>query len=490
MAETVMKRTRVARLMGLLVIVLVTGTVVQTLLKLNRNPLSGVPVGTVLTTQNFPSGGGEGHQMQPDTRAGRVYLSYWVVPNPKDDPYTGYLQIAMLDARTGRTVRILQSSAHFLDDSSLEDMWLSPTTGRAFIEDTGPNSPLRVRVLDGRTGNLLATTSLGQSYSGGTNYVNDQCSCFAEVDGAVFLEQAVSNNSAPAVLRIFDAGTGRLVGTRRLRLNVDLTDTVVADAPRDRVIVVQGAQNSAYLTHGQSLSPIIEIIDAHTGTLVHTLQPYPAPSPYVYLAEDPVTGTVLTYDGFSRRVQSLDVQTGRLTPLATIPSTNPNSLDTVLLDHGADHAFAVQEGGYDGCCDSRKGALTMFDMRTGTILRSWQLGTHPSYATIAPQAHRLFVMVGTDMLCIDTRTGSVVRTVPLGSDIQDMQVDQSGRYVYVLGSDTLVTLDATTGRPVRVVHLSTTFGGDLSENLMTLVDSTHLVFVTAGDTLNVVKEMS
>jgi YVTN family beta-propeller protein len=238
----------------------------------------------------------------------------------------------------------------------------------------------------------------------------------------------------------------------------------------------------------------VSVLDTRTGALLRTVQvgEHPWPIAVDVRQNTVVVGSLGPTDAAlvptgNGSVSLLDAGTGAL--LATAATGIYPSAAAVNAQAG--RAFIANAG---------SNTVTVLDTHRGRVLQTITLGPHPATAAVSPSAGHLFVgllgrtsgllnPIGTgtvDML--DARTGRVVRSLNLDTHPGPVVVDDRSRRAFVLNSmeGTVSVLDAATGSRLGDIPLGPYWPASARANvgLGLVLDSTtgHAFVSTASGT--------
>jgi len=378
--------------------------------------------------------------------------------------------VSMLDARTGQLVHVTRGVGRYargllVDDASHH---LFVIMGGVF-PNGGASEPLRVLILDTRTGVTQRTVDLGPGALQGT-WVAGRLGQLA-----VALTPGVgASATGPGVIHILDTKTGATVHT----LPYPRGDTEFATH-----------QATATLCVVNTTSSTVRLYDTHTWQLkatVHLEQPWASVTGIV---ADEAHGTVAMVTGKQTSITFVRAATGAV--VRTLQLKNASPIVNLVVDDQTGHLFAISVGTatkQESVTDQsvtivggQDGVVTTVDRATGTVLRSQPLGWVAWRAAVDARTQHLFVVsygrVGTRtgrvtitstlVNMLDTRTGALIRatTIPFAPDPEshDLVVDaQAGRAYFTSVpylwqgkevDNTVMLLDTRTGAVVRTVVL-------------------------------------
>ena len=330
-------------------------------------------------------------------------------------------------------------------------------TNHVFVASSlgGPGS---VYMLNAYNGNILHKTSVGQFAL---------ALAVDSLTGRVF----VANQGSHSV-SVLDARTGVLLRTVNLR--GDPTVVTVA-APEGRVFLANGHDGA------------ISILDARNGRLLHTVYATGGAGP---LAITPValTGQVLVANTADSSVDARDARRGSLVRTIQV-GYQPYA---IAVDPSAGRAFV----------SNQDDSLSVLDIYTGRTVRALELDGLPTRLAVDEHSHHIFV----DILAntkgaigmYDTRTGTLLHTaIVTSSPVATPAVDAKTGHVLVLlasppnksgqtatGPGAIVALDGATGVVRRHVTIGNVSGdGGPAYNLLAVDEHTQRAFASTGNTV-------
>lgn len=288
-------------------------------------------------------------------------------------------------------------------------------TGRVFIANAGIDGSERtVSVLDSRTGRLIQTVSVGQG---------PQSVAVNERTGRLFVANAGSydgsgfHNGSIAVL---DTRNDRMLRRMPIPGNPSL---VTIDALTGRALV------TAYNSPAPGATIVYEL-DGSSGRLVRATTRY-----RTLLASDRKTGRTFVAKG--KDIVMRDDRNGgmaRTILRGADPLSEPGS---AVVDERTGRLFVA---------DYTRGRVSVIDTRSGALLSTAIVGSHPLRLSVDPQTARVFVVnqgstspadrpTGAgSVTMLDARTGAVLRTVILDIDAVAMALDERRGLVLVTTS--------------------------------------------------------
>ena len=368
----------------------------------------------------------------------------------------GGVEVAVLNARTGRVVRVRSlGRSHLIPWQEGTPAAVDPGTGRVFLptatgKPAGDGDPATglclVRVLDGRTGAQLRTIPAGYAPVGVTLAARARRLFLADGPRTDALGRIV----APAGLRVIDVATGRLV-------RPPLPDEGLPLAVDDRI-------NRMFVGSSTGL----DMLDAATGRVLARVPLGQAPdggtAAATGLAVDERAGRVVVALSGSLGLTDgvvLDARTGRIVarapsvgsgPLAADPSTGRSmSVDYPLSSTGGPvtvSAFVTRDG--------RLVRMVTLDRLTSPgVVAAVAIDTPSGRALIArEQVIGVIARPFTPTLItvIDLHSGRPVRGFALDDQppgsmfgAPSIAIDERGRRAFVTnyGADTVTVLDLT-----------------------------------------------
>ena len=268
-----------------------------------------------------------------------------------------------------------------------------------------------------------------------------------------------------------DARTGRafitgdraavsVVATRSGRI---LTTTLLDEVPSAPVVDERDGRiyvtifNDPLATSNGGNSGSVDVLDARTGALLHTVQLGGQPSGQpgaLAVDEQSARVFVLSFNDVrvgGNSVTVLEGKSGRV--LRTIRlMLGPQSL---AIDEHTNRVF-VQSNGDAG--PNASGSLSLLDATSGRLLRTVTLGPLLGAPAVDALTGRAFVVEngphGGQVRMLDATSGRILRTtrVPIGAGIVAFTLDTQTRRIYVSSTGGPVCmLDAATGRLLRTL---------------------------------------
>jgi len=342
---------------------------------------------------------------------------------------TGQGRLSVLDATTGRIVRTIPlGNVNYrvqpeINTLATTAMAVDERTNRVFvvanIGQTDPNAtpfspppkPGRVDVLDGATGRVVRTVTVGVSPQG---LAVDTPTRHVFVSNRGF---GAASSSQPGTVSVLDAMTGAVLRT----VAVDpLGSTLTVDARRRRV----------YLPGG-------DVLDATTGARVRF--PFPGGCSAVDArAGRLVVSTEDTQTHEANLLRVLDASTGRVVHQESVlsPRSCPLAVDEATSRAGVFNSPTPQ---------SVDASLTVLNTRSGRTVKTVDLtGALAAGGAVDERGNRFLVAASGGVRVLDATTGMLLRTVVTGSGIPLVAVDERTRRVFVLNTadHTLSVFDA------------------------------------------------
>lgn len=319
-----------------------------------------------------------------------------LVSRPVDGPIVRTVALAVpprdvvVDGRTGLAF-IINGNANFGFSSA-------PRNGVPFGPGGGaPFGPGRnVSVLDLRTGAILRTVQVGpdprqiavDERSGRVFVTNDDDATVSVLDagsgaglGAINVgarphalsvdpraHHAFVLNTEAGSISVLDTSSGKVLHTFTLSENASL-DAAPVVATADRVVLGDGSA--------------VQVLDAHSGVLLHTIQVSQVVN---HLALDARTGLIFVTG--DQGVSVVNPRSGRVQTLNV-----GGSPSAVAVDARRGRAFVLQPGAVSGTgTTTAPGTLTVLDARTGTALKTINVGVSPNALAVDEQTGRVVVV--------------------------------------------------------------------------------------------------
>lgn len=292
--------------------------------------------------------------------------------------------------------------------------------GRAFVATAGVNGDSHtISVLDTLRGTLLRTVNVG---SGPWSVAVDQQTGRLFVANGGYYDRHGLHGAGIAVL-----DTRSLAVLRRIPVNGS-TGTVMIDPLRGVAVVPVYSAASGATT--------IYELDARSGRVARTTTRYSA-----LLAVDRVTRHIFVAKGASILV--IDARDNRVVRVIPTGMKAPLYSGAVVTDERTGRLFVV---------DYSSGLVSIFNTRTGSLMRSVAVGINPLRLAADPRTARVFVVNqghisaadhpdgAGSVSVLDARTGAVLRTVTLDLNAVAVAVDERRGLV-------LVTTAGPTGLP-------------------------------------------
>jgi DNA-binding beta-propeller fold protein YncE len=333
-----------------------------------------------------------------DRRAGRVF-----VLNDGAYPAPGHGSISVLDALSGQVLHTVAIGAF---PPLQGGVVVDEVRGRAFAINSTAHGG-RVTVIASRSGRVARRvrvtgepTALGVDLSAGHVFV-----------GWVAADETGRVN-------MLDAASGRVLRA----IAVDAYPRTMAADPRSGRMVLITASG-------------VSMLDSRTGAIVHSTALEVA-GEATALAVDSRLGRAFTIDraprhGFHSAIDIVDTHTGRL--LRTV-AVGVSAFGEVV-DERCGRLFVTNAG---------SGTVSVIGARAGTLVRTVRVARNPIPLAIDEGAQRVFVATGTvfgspgnfpphgTLSVLDACSGSVLRTYPVGTDPSAVAVDTRRGRVFVL----------------------------------------------------------
>jgi len=350
------------------------------------------------------------------------------------------------------------------------------TTQAASAPAAGTSAPGAVLLLDARTGARLHSTSVA-AFPLSVAVDRHAGHVFVVSIGAP--PRASIDEAGRGMVTMLDATSGASERTLRVgRLPV----SVVVDEQTHRVFVANAGDDT------------VSVVDSRTGALVGTIQvgahPWSladdAPDHRVIVTTLGRTTALLAPTG-AGTVSVLDATTG-----AVLATAATGMFPSAVAVHArAERAFITNAGST---------IVTVLDTRSGSVVRTVTVGLHPAMTALSASAHHIVVSVlgrtagllhpvgvGTVDL-LDARTGQVVRSLHLDTHPGPIAVDDQSRRAFVLNTveGTVSVLDTGTGSLLGTIPLGPHWPTDGGTNSGIAVDlTTGYAFVrnSAGATV-------
>jgi len=391
------------RIVGLAVIVLIIVIIVAAMV-LQR--VSAEPDMHTVLDGTYPS------VVAVDQQSGRAFIGGF-----DHDEVSPHLW--MLTSSYGRPVSLHLSARCGL----LTELRVDSRRSRVFL---APAEGATGCVLDARSGALLATVSMSNTFLGTGVMMGDLCA--SERTGHVFVaifDAGASNDQMRSAIIMFDVSTGRVVQS------IPVGRGLGALAIDERTARVFGVN---------VLSDDVSVLDARSGALLNTTLVSPRP---LAIAVDERTSHVFVTSnaipaggpgGRTGQVDMLNARTGALihtVQVGVLPYT-------IATDARSGRVFVANSG---------SDSVSVLDARTGRVLRTVAVGHDPAAIAVDARAGRVFVanlngsfplvpqqnLLGPDSVSVlDARDGAVVRTVAVGVDPAAVRVDERTGHVFVL----------------------------------------------------------
>lgn len=265
-----------------------------------------------------------------------------------------------------------------------------------------------------------------------------QVPCAIAVDAQI--HRAFVANCKSATVSVLDTGTGALLRTVVLSQGVG---DVAVDGSAQRLVVLGSTTTGAGL---------MRILDARTGTVLHTAHVGPDP---LALGIDERAGHVFVLSfspgSLVHEVTVLDLQSGAV--VRTVP-VGLNA-QTLAVDAPTGHVFVP------GSTLSITGVVHVLDARTGHVLRVVPVGRSPQAIAIEVRARRVFVanLNSGSVSVLDARSGALLHTINAGNYAVAIAVDSMTKRVFLAnygadGTDrTMSVLDSHNLTDLRTVTM-------------------------------------
>ncbi len=340
----------------------------------------------------------------PSAVALDAHTGHAVVTNYADDT------VSLLDARSGATLGTIPVGHAPISVA------VNGRTGRAFIINAGDDS---VSVLDLATGVVVQTLALVPN-PGGVCAVAGLA--VDEQSGHVFVAGGPAVGGQPGAVTMLDGRSGRVLhtaslGAGSLGVAVDprthrvfvtnlLDDTVsVLDTASGRVVrttpvgahpmnvAVDARSGRAFVTN--SFANTVSVLDAHSGAILRTVAVGRTPQT---LAVDAHAGRVFVVNAGDGTLSVLDARTGVVQHTVTIGTIRPQPVATdmsavdVVADEHAGRAFIVNGSAVDRNGIPTPGSVAMLDAQSGHVLRTVTVGRDPLAMAVDETTGQLFVV--------------------------------------------------------------------------------------------------
>ncbi len=183
--------------------------------------------------------------------------------------------------------------------------------------------------------------------------------------------------------------------------------------------VAESAAGVLGLALGTSESGALELLDARTTRLIHTI-PLPAPARQVVVGSDGTTFYVLAGWPGSASVTVLSSQTGKVTGTVPVPADTVS----VVPDIPQNTLYVLE----------RTGLVSRVSVASGQIIEKFRVGTDGEWIALSPDSSTLYVLKGTGQMpnvaVVDTGTDSVRRVLPAPRHCLQLLVSASGDQLY------------------------------------------------------------
>lgn len=275
-----------------------------------------------------------------------------------------------------------------------------------FSSDTALNT---LHVLDLHTGTITRVLFLGQ-------YLIDIA--VDQRTGHLFAADWDTNS-----VHMLNDGTGVLLRTISVGQNPE------------QVVVAAGTNRAFVFNHGDDAHPAsLSLLNATSGVVVRTILS-DAGQDYFAFAVDDRTSRVFGTRGSVVRVWNAG--SGMELARCTIPGGSRSAL---AISAGTNRLFVV---------NSDHQSVSMLDARSGRVLRTIQVGSHPTALAVDDQIQRVFVAnAGSNSISVlDATTGQPLSTIPVGITPIALAVDARLGHVFVynMASGTVSVIDTHTG---------------------------------------------
>lgn len=268
----------------------------------------------------------------------------------------------------------------------------------------------------------------------------------------------VAGGTSPTV-NMYDARTGALLHTVSVggwpQGASFMGRELVVSEPSGRVFVA----NPYGGVNGSAIYSTVNVLDTTSERMLRTVA---VGQGLTTLLSDERSNHVFGINNVDNTVSMLDASTG--TVLHTIPvHSHPLAL---AVDERSEHVFVTSNMLSAGAASvSTRGHVDMLDARTGALLHSVSVGILPLAAAVDERQGRVFVAnSGSNTVSmLDARTGKVVRTVRVGRNPAAIAVDsQAGRVVVVNSARPYLFPDRAGGAHGSVSILDASSGTVLS----------------------------
>lgn len=328
------------------------------------------------------SDGTSGHVWELDVASGQVLMTVTTADMPGGvavDAQRAHLfvasgtstRVSMRDARSGALLHTV-SVGRWPEGASFmgRDLVVSEQTGRVFVANPyGGDTYSTVSLLDAASGRVLRTVAVGQ---GLTTLAVDERS-----------NRVFGINGIDATVSMLDARSGTVLRT----VPVHRVPLALAVDERTEHVFVTGnmlfAGASSTSTRGQ-----IDILDAQTGTVLHTVSVGILP---IAVAVDERRGRVFVANNGSNSVSVLDAYTGRVLRTVGV-GRNPGA---IAVDTHTGRVFVVNSNSpylsLEGAA-AANGSVSVLDAWSGIVLRTMPVGIAPEEVVVDDRSARAFVV--------------------------------------------------------------------------------------------------
>jgi DNA-binding beta-propeller fold protein YncE len=289
------------------------------------------------------------------------------------DPVRDAVRLSILDATSGRLVRVLRLRPPRQTGSGFSvgpPLAVDARTNQLYVSAFDRSG---VDVIDASSGRLLRSVALphfaptqGVNLFGSAILVNERL-------GRLYV---TNTTQGPGTFTMLDASTGRVLHAVRLKPG----SGPVVDAATRRVLVANGAS-------GRML-----ILDAMSGRQIGTVGVRVTAWPWLrlqpWLVVDEHNGRIVELPGGGATVNIRDGTTGRLLHTVTVGS-NPTG---VAIDEQNGRSFVTTLGPTDQMREpTGTGSLEVVDERTGTLVHTVPVGMAPYFVALDGPARRALV---------------------------------------------------------------------------------------------------
>ncbi len=154
---------------------------------------------------------------------------------------------------------------------------------------------------------------------------------------------------------------------------------------------------------------------------------------------------------------TLDLKSGHVLHTTKLGAGLPASYHALVVDHPAHRLLLVNAGQLSPEGAKLPGSVSFFDTRTGSLLKTVDVGTKPSSIVVDGPAYRAYVLLhgsttaGNSVAMLAVTRGVVLRTI--SQPVQKIAIDPSTGRLFLVTPTEVTTINAATGAIVDAIAL-------------------------------------